>query len=201
MSEKQDRQGVRTASELERKYQFDKRFAEIMGMATDAQKSVTELESTLKHEILEQYTSLTRTTETIIMSALLAYVETEDMEEFKKTLRTDFEIWAGGITGRVEAAEEGIQKAEGDIQSLTNTIVKYFTFDINGLTIGQENNPNKVVIDNDDITIYVGNREVVTFKADGSGLIPRLTITEQLNVLGLNMTEDDTNINIDYVGV
>lgn len=34
---KQDRQGVRTAADLEWKYQFGKRFAEVMGIATDAQ--------------------------------------------------------------------------------------------------------------------------------------------------------------------
>jgi hypothetical protein len=39
---KQDRQGVRTASDFERKYNFGKRFAEVMGIATDAQKKAEE---------------------------------------------------------------------------------------------------------------------------------------------------------------
>lgn len=39
---KQDRQGVRQASDLEQKYQFGKTFAEIMGIATDAQKVALE---------------------------------------------------------------------------------------------------------------------------------------------------------------
>ena len=37
MSEKMDRQGARTAAELEQKYAYGKRFAEIMGIASDAQ--------------------------------------------------------------------------------------------------------------------------------------------------------------------
>lgn len=39
MSNKMDRQGVRTASQLEQKYQFGKSFAEVMGIAKDAQEA------------------------------------------------------------------------------------------------------------------------------------------------------------------
>lgn len=38
MSLKQDRQGVRTPADLERKYKFGQSFAEAMGIATDAEK-------------------------------------------------------------------------------------------------------------------------------------------------------------------
>lgn len=41
---KQDRQGVRTVTDLERKYTFGKRFADIMGVATDAQNKTEDLE-------------------------------------------------------------------------------------------------------------------------------------------------------------
>jgi hypothetical protein len=198
---KQDRQGVRTASDLERKYQFDKRFAEIMGIALDAQTAVTEQGSELRNEILEQKTAITRDTEKIIMSALESYVETTDLEELKRTLSTEFNVLAEGISGRVTLAEERIKGVDDDLQAKYNTITKYFTFNIDGLTIGAEDNPNKVVIDNDDITIYVSNKEVVTFKADGSGLIPILNVTQQANLVGLSITETATHVNIDYVGV
>ena len=197
---KQDRQGVRTASDLERKYQYDKQFAEVMGVTLDTQKSISKVESNLSSEIMEQMTSLTRDTQALIASALESYIETEDLEEFRKTLKTEFEVWAEGIVGRVSVTEEDIQKVDDDLQAKYNTIVKYFTFDINGLTIGQADNPNKVVIDNDDITIYVGNKEVVTFKADGSGVIPILKVTTAITMVGLHITEDDTHINCDYVG-
>jgi hypothetical protein len=42
MSNRQDRQGARTAADLEQKYNFKKTFAEIMGVALDAQRSVEE---------------------------------------------------------------------------------------------------------------------------------------------------------------
>lgn len=197
---KQDRQGVRTASDLERKYQFGKQFAEIMGIALDAQKSVSEVESSLHNEILEQSTSITRNTEQILMSALAKYVEDSDFEEFKATLETEFGVWAGGIFGRVTSVEESIGKVDADLQEKFNTITKYFTFDINGMTIGQVDNPNKVVIDNDDITILVGDKIVQTFKADGTGLIPILKVTTMANIMGLQITQDSTHINWDYTG-
>lgn len=42
---KQDRQGVRQASDLEQKYNFGKSFAEIMGVATDARKKAEEAQA------------------------------------------------------------------------------------------------------------------------------------------------------------
>ena len=44
MISKQDRQGVRTASELERRWKFGKTFAEVMGMADEAQRAAEEAE-------------------------------------------------------------------------------------------------------------------------------------------------------------
>ena len=200
MSEKQDRQGIRNASDLERKYQFGKQFAEIMGVALDAQNAVTRVESELHSEILEQSTSITRTTEEIIFNALKSYVEESDLSEFKKTLETEFNVWAGGIEGRVTATENGIEKVDDDLQEKFNTITKYFTFDINGLTIGQVDNPNKVVIDNDEITILVYNKPVQSFDAYGNAQIPSLHVSTLASLLGLQITEDDTHINCDYVG-
>ena len=96
--------------------------------------------------------------------------------------------------------EERRQIVDADLQEKFNTITKYFTFDVNGMTIGQVDNPNKVVIDNDDITILVGDKIVQTFKADGTGLIPILKVTTMANIMGLQITQDSTHINWDYVG-
>lgn len=200
MSAKQDRQGVRTAAELERRLQYDRQFADVMGVALDTQQIAYQIESKLSSEIKEQITSLTRDTKTLIAAALESYIESDDLTEFRKKMETELQVWADGIVGRVTATEEEIQKVDSDLQDKFNTIIKYFTFDINGMTIGQVDNPNKVVIDNDDITIYVGNRPVVTFNADGSGVIPVLEVTTAVNLVGLQITEDETHINCDYVG-
>jgi hypothetical protein len=198
---KQDRQGVRTASDLERKYQFDKQFAEIMGINLDTQKSVEELGSNLRNEIQEQSTSMTRTAEAMIITALEKYVETEDLEEFRKTIQTELGVWADGIVGRVTATEEAVNAVDSDLQDKFNTITKYFTFTIDGLTIGQVDNPYKIVIDNDDITIYSGENVVQTFKADGTALIPSLTVTKEASLVGMKIINSATHLDFEYVGV
>ena len=48
---KQDRQGARTPADIERKYYFEKRFAEVMGVALDAQKSVEETRAKIDAEL------------------------------------------------------------------------------------------------------------------------------------------------------
>jgi hypothetical protein len=155
----------------------------------------------IKKQMVIQSTELINTCNQILMSALESYVETSNYEEFKSTLKTELEVWAAGISGRVTETEESIKNVDGDLQEKFNTITKYFTFDINGLTIGQVDNPNKVVIDNDQISILVNNMPVQEFKADGTALIPILKVTTMLNLLGLQITEDETHINCDYVGV
>lgn len=197
---KQDRQPVRTASELEQKYSFGKKFAEIMGIATDARDHVDSVESTLRGEIVDASTSIIRDAVKITLEALKSYATTDDLTKLQTTLKSEFNVRAEGIEGRVTKTETDISNVDGDLQEKFNTITKYFTFDIDGLTIGQEDNPNKVVIDNDDITIYVNGTPIQEFKADGSALIPTLKVTKSLNLCGLVIDEDETHINCGYVG-
>lgn len=197
---KQDRQGVRTAADLERKWQFGKQFTEIMGIANDAREAAYKVESELRNEILEQKTTLERNTEQILMAALQSYVETSDFDSFKTTMETEFSVWADGITGKVTLNESKIDDVNSDLQEKFNLITKYFTFDVNGLTIGEVDNPNKVIIDNDEITIQSGNRVVQQFKVDGTALIPILTVDTAFNLLGLHMSATDTHIDCVFRG-
>ena len=163
----------------------------------DNRTNVTEV----KNQMVIQRTEIVNTCNEIFMSALKEYVVTSNFEEFRSTLKSELEVFAEGITGRVSQTEEDIRNVNGDLQAKFTEITKYFTFDINGLTIGQVDNPNKVVIDNDEIKIMVNNIPVQEFKADGTALIPILKITSILNLLGLQVEETETHINCDYVGV
>lgn len=159
----------------------------------------------VRNQIVTQSTELINTCNQIFMSALESYVETSNFEEFKSTLKAELEVFASGITGRVTETESSIKNVDGDLQEKYNLITKYFTFDINGLQIGSVDedgnvSPNKVVIDNDDITILVNNMPIQTFRADGTALIPELKIKTSMNLLGLNITQDESHINCDYIG-
>lgn len=69
ISSKQDRGYARTAQDIERKYQFGKSFAEMLGLINDTRDDVKSVESGLRDEIKEQSTTLKRDTEQIVMKA------------------------------------------------------------------------------------------------------------------------------------
>lgn len=65
MSIKQDRATARTATDIERKYSFGKKFSEILGLIDDSRKKVDSVASELHDEIKQTATELSRDTESI----------------------------------------------------------------------------------------------------------------------------------------
>ena len=63
MSVKQDKAAPRTVADIERKYNFGKSFADIMGLIDDTRNEVDSAYSELQNEITEQSTSIRRDTE------------------------------------------------------------------------------------------------------------------------------------------
>ena len=156
MSTKQDRQGVRTASDLERKYGFGKTFAEILGIATDARDKVDAAESSLRSEFREQLTTVTRSTEEIILAALDKYVETTELEEVKKTLASELSVMADTISMNFESTTEELTTVNGKLETAIEELEKHFDFSVNGLTIRAGENEMKIRLDNDVIAFYKG---------------------------------------------
>lgn len=159
MSVKQDRQGVRTATDLEQKYQFGKKFAELMGIALDARESVDSLASTLRSEMMENVTSIIRDTEQIILTALENYALTEDVESLEQTLKSELSIMAERITMSFESATEQITEVDGELQTMSEELQKYFEFSVDGLTIKAGENAMKLVLDNDMIRFTKNGQE------------------------------------------
>lgn len=148
---RQDRQGVRTPADLEQKYQFGKRFAEIMGIALDAQKSITVIESELRSTILDQVTSITRDTEKIVMAAMESYVEKGDFEQLEATVQSELEVMAEQISMNFASTIERITEVDGDVQSVVEDLEKHFEFSVDGLVIKAGENSMTLTIDNDRI--------------------------------------------------
>jgi hypothetical protein len=71
---------------------------------------------------------------------------------------------------------------------------KYFDFTDDGLIIGETGSPNQVQIDNDMIQFLVGGYMKITFDALGRGIIPNLSITEKLELLGIGIVEENGHI-------
>ena len=135
MSAKQDRQGARTPEDLERKWQFGKRFAEIMGVALDEQKSISVVESSLHSEILEQVTSITRDTEQILLAAMASYVETDELEKLKATFSSELSVMASMIAMNFEASIEHTNTVDGELQTVQEYLEQHFEFSADGLLI------------------------------------------------------------------
>lgn len=115
---KQDRQGVRTATQLEQKYQFGKTFAEIMGIANDARESVDSVASTLRSEMQEQATTLKRDTEQIVMEATKTLVKESDFDKYKEDAKTEFKVFSDGISTKVEKTTEEVSSLSEKIDGI-----------------------------------------------------------------------------------
>jgi len=159
VSAKQDRQGARTAAGLERKYNFGKTFAELIGLINDARESVDATGSALSSEIERQVTSLTRNTEEIIMGALTEYVKESDLEEVRKTVSSQLKQTSEAISLEFEKTTEELTKVNGDLQSVAETLEKHFDFTVDGLTIKAGGGSMNLLLDNDIIRFVKNGQE------------------------------------------
>lgn len=157
MSAKQDRQGVRTASDLERKYQFGKTFAELMGIANDARDKVDSVESSLQSELRETATNISRDTERIVMAASENYTKTTEFDDFKASYESDLEVTAKQISMNFEANKESISDVDGKVQRINEELEKHFEFTVDGLIIKAGAGSMQLILDND----------VIRFRKDG----------------------------------
>jgi hypothetical protein len=151
--------------------------------------------------VTNQSSSLVDTCESIILSAMTDYVEESNYSSFREKIEAQLEIRADEISLNFTNTTEQIENVYGDLQNKFNTITKYFTFDINGLTIGQTDNPYRVVIDNNRYSMQVNGVEVLWLDGEGKAHIPELDVTKKFNLLGFLIEEDENgNVNCEYIG-
>jgi hypothetical protein len=154
----------------------------------------------IRQTITEQTTSITNTCESIIFEALKSYTETGDFDSFKETVESELKILADQISLNFTETTEKIETVNGELQNQINTITKYFTFDINGMTIGQSDSPYKVVIDNDRYSMTVNDEEIF-WVANGKVYTPEIEVTSGLKFGDYAITTDESGIvNCNYVG-
>lgn len=162
MSVKQDRQGVRTASELERKYNFGKSFSEILGLIDESRDKVDSVESTLRNEIIEQSTSLTRNTEQIVMQAEQRLTNTINdvdgkLTDIEKEVSLKLDAEAVKISVRQEVSS-GVKV--GDEQT-------DYRFDLDGLTIAKKGEAMENHLDNTGMYVKKDGEAILTANKDG----------------------------------
>ena len=173
MSVKQDRAAPRTVADIERKYNFGKSFAEIMGLIDDTRNEVDSAYSDLRNEVTEQVTSISRSTSEIVMQANETVQKVNEevadslgnvnssIEEVKSFLEMKVDAQQVSITVQQEISK-GVDKVD------TGT---GYVFDSEGLKInetgsGMSNTLNStgMYVKRDGVDILTANSDGVTAK-------------------------------------
>ena len=165
---------------------------------TDGQSvDITEIQ----HTITTQSSSMVATCEEIILGAAKTFVETSDLTSFEETVNAQLKLMADSMTLNFTQLTDRVDNVDGDLQEKFNTITKFFSFDIDGLTIGQTDSPYKVVIDNDRYSMMVNGVEVLWLDAEGKAHIPEMQITRKMDLFGFLIEQDEKgNVNCEFVG-
>ena len=137
--------------------------------------------------------------EKIILTALESYTQTTDFESYKESISTQFEQLAESLTLSVTKVTEVMTEENGKLQEELNTITKYFSFELDGLTIGEIGNPYKMILDNDSFRMTVNDVDIMWIK-DGKVYTPEIEITKTLELFGYKITCDNEIVSCEYGG-
>lgn len=166
----------------------------------DIDASIDNVNTEIRQEITEQNISITQNCEGIIMEALTAYTKTSDFDAFHETVTAQLALLSDQISFKFTEQQQQITDMNESLQGQLNTITKYFTFSINGLTIGQQDNPYKVIIDNDRYSMTVNDVEVMWI-ANGKVYTPEIEVTNSFRLLDYLISQDSAgNVNCEYIG-
>ena len=204
---KQDRQGVRSAADLERKYKLGnttKVFSQVLGLSDDAREEVERIESQIRSDFREQITSLTRDTERVVMAALESYVESSEMEDFQQTIRGELEVMAEKISMTFTETTSLLDDVNTDLQTVIEEIQKHFEFTVDGLAIKTGEHAMELVLDNDVIRFRKNGQEFgwwdgVSFHT--GNLYIGVDEIAQFGNYGFVPYEDETTDGLDFVRV
>jgi hypothetical protein len=125
--EKQDRLGVRTASQLEQKYKFGKSFAAVMGAAQDARQAVDTASRQLRGEVDRQVSSLTRTADAITASVS----DSKGQLDALRTQTAALQLSAD----RLQLSMTGMRAAVDGQGAAVTQLSRHFVFGSDGLHI------------------------------------------------------------------
>lgn len=169
MSVKQDRTAPRTVADIERKYNFGKSFAEVMGLIDDTRNEVDSAHSELRSEIIEESTAIRRDTGQIVMEATktVEQVEknvneslegvTKSIEELTNTVETKMDAEQVSITVKQELSK-GVERVE------TST---GYVFDSEGLKINNSGSGISNTLDNTGMYVKRDGVDMLTANSDG----------------------------------
>lgn len=152
----------------------------------------------IRQTITEQYFSMINACDEIVLEAVKNYTETTNFEEFRHTVEAQIQLLSESMTLQFKEKTDELQNINDEVLRLQQINSTYFTFDIDGMVIGKHDNPNKVVLKNDIISIQVNGVIVQSFDAEGKSLIPELKITKSAEMFGYVIDEIDGIVSCGY---
>jgi hypothetical protein len=183
MSAKQDRTYARTAQDIERKYQFGKTFAEMLGLINDNRDKVDSVESSLRSEITESETSLKRTAHDISM-------------EVSEKVRTELSDSIAGVDASVSELESKV-KMKLDADAVTIEVQKEiakgvdrvvtktgYEFGDSGLNISKSGEEMSNLLDHTGMYVKRDDKEILT--ANNIGVATENLHTRKYLIIGEN---------------
>ena len=169
MSVKQDRAAPRTVADIERKYNFGKSFAEIMGLIDDTREEVDSAYSELRSEITEQSTAIRRDTEQIAMEA------TKTVEQVEKSVNESLEVVNDGISTLTRTVDTKMTAEQVSItvqQEIAKGVDRVetstgYVFDSEGLKINKAGSGISNTLDNTGMYVKRDGNDILTANSDG----------------------------------
>jgi hypothetical protein len=167
----------------------------------DVESKIDDTANDIHRVITEQHSELVTTCESIVASARETLTSSSDFDTFKKTVEGELELLTNQLSVKFTEAVEQTNNVNSNLQEQLNEITQYFTFDINGFTIGRVDNPNHVIIDHETVTIMSNGNVVQQFDVEGNAIIGKLYVSDSANLLGLTSEKDSQgNLNFEYSG-
>lgn len=185
---KQDRQGVRTPADVERKYKFGKAFSEVMGVARDA-GAVAEDAQAVALKVLKLQDSME-------VSITTLEGQYSDLEISTEGIRSDVAQHSSDIDGlndqmsSVEHTAEGLKASvtsistdlngkadKGDVQKIT----EHFVFGEDGLTISNSASGMGIGVSEKQVA-FTGGENPSTVIRPNSMNTTNLTVQESLTL-------------------
>ena len=190
MSNKQDRQGVRTPTDVERKYllTLEKSFAEVLGIATDARMYAVKTDERLSEEVARLVTKIEETAEGIVLSVSDTYATNESVDS-KIQLKSG-EILLS-VEGKYETQDNATQKYAAlglklDEQGVTISeqakLISGNTSNIGTLTTKVDNNSASISQQAETINSHTNSIAALTTKTDNNSA----SITQQAKLISAN---------------
>ena len=163
MSAKQDVAYARTAQDIERKYSFGKTFADMLGLINDNRDKVDSVESSLRNEITERETAISRTeSEISAMATKTELAESiNDVSESVSELSSKVEMKLDA-----EAVNIVIDTAMSNGVDRVYTTTGY-KFDSDGLNISKTGEEMANKLDNTGMYVTRSGGEILTANNKG----------------------------------